>query len=247
MIGKLVSIEEARARVLAEAAPLPVEEQAIDECLGQALAEDVVAPHAVPPFDNSGMDGYAVKAADTVEASPESPAVLMVQETLAAGQVAQGVLEPGHAVKIMTGAPLPAGADAVVQVEATAEHEGQVQVFQPVRPGRNVRQAGEDVRAGDVVLRAGDVLGPAEIGVLASLGFPRAKVHRRPRVAVVSTGSELVEVDKPLGPGQIRNSNGHTLIALCRQLGAVVTGLGIVPDDYAATRKFLEEGLRYDV
>jgi molybdopterin molybdotransferase len=245
--NKLVSIEEARARVLAEAAPLSVESRPLGEALGAVLAEEIVAPHSVPPFDNSAMDGFALRAADVVDATVDSPAVLVITETIPAGHLASHRLGPGEAAKIMTGAPLPEGADAVVQSESTREENDHVLVLEPVRPGRNIRRAGEDVARGDRVLAAGAVFGPAEIGLTASLGLPFVQVHRRPRVAVISTGSELVEVDQPLGPGQIRNSNSYSLRAQCLQLGIQATALGIVPDDYAATRELIEQGLAYDV
>lgn len=247
MASKLVSIEEARARVLAEATPLPVESCSLAEALGAVLAEEIVAAHSVPPFDNSAMDGFAVRAVDVVDATAESPATLLVSETIPAGHVATHRLRPGEAAKIMTGAPLPGGADAVVQSESTREDNDRVLVFEPVRPGRNIRRSGEDVARGDRVLAAGSVLGPAEIGVMASLGMPFVHVHRRPRVAIISTGSELVEVNEPLGPGQIRNSNSYSLRAQCQQLGIQATALGIVPDDYGATRELIEQGLTYDV
>jgi len=247
MVDRLISIEEARARVLAEARPLPVEPRPLAEALGLVLAETLVAPHDVPPFDNSGMDGYAVRAADLVDASGECPIRLRVVETIPAGRVASRPVGAGEAARIMTGAPIPEGADAVVQVEATQESGGEVLVFAPVKPGKNIRRAGDDVRKGDRVLGPGTTLGPAEIGIVASLGFPTVQVHRPPRVAIISTGSELVEVERPLGPGQIRNSNSYSLRAQCQQLGAEATAFGIVPDDYEATRQAIEEGLKYDV
>ncbi len=247
MLDKLITIDEARARVLAEAKPLPAEKLSLTEVLGRALAETIVAPHAVPPFDNSGMDGYAVRTIDLLGASGEHPVRLRVVETIPAGHMPAREVRAGEAARIMTGAPIPAGADAVVQVEHTEETDGEVLVFESVRPGKNVRRAGDDVRAGERVLAAGTVLGPAEIGVLASLGFPQVRVHKRPRVAVISTGSELVEVDQPLRPGQIRNSNSYTLRALCQQLGIEATVFGIVPDDYEATRTAIAAGLEYDV
>jgi molybdopterin molybdotransferase len=245
--SKLVSIEEARARVLAEAAPLPLEARSLAEALGAVLGEDIVAAHSVPPFDNSGMDGFALRAVDVVDATADSPVKLLVSETIPAGHLATHRLGPGEAAKIMTGAPLPGGSDAVVQSESTREEDGRVFVFEAVRPGRNIRRAGEDVARGDRVLAAGSVLGPAEIGVLASLGAPFVQVHRKPRVAVISTGSELVEVDQPLSPGKIRNSNSYSLRAQCEQLGVRAEALGIVPDDYEATRRLIEQGLGYDV
>jgi molybdopterin molybdotransferase len=245
--AKMISIEEARTRVLAEAAPLAVEPRLLAEALGAVLAQEIVAPHSVPPFDNSAMDGFAVRAADTVDASTEAPADLLLGETIPAGHVAAHSLGVGEVAKIMTGAPLPDGADAVVQSESTVEKGGRVLIMEAVKPGKNIRRAGEDVVQGDRVLAAGSVLGPAEIGLIASMGFPAVQVHRKPRVAIISTGSELVEVDKPLGPGQIRNSNSYSLRAQCQQLGIEATTLGIVPDDYEATRRLVEQGLGYDV
>ena len=247
MSAKLVSIEEARSRVLAAASPLPAGSVPLPEAVGSVLAEDIIAAHSVPPFDNSGMDGYAVHAVDLVEATADTPARLLIAETIPAGHVATKSLASGEAARIMTGAPMPPGADAVAQSEITSEEDGYVLVHEPVRPGRNIRRAGEDVTVGDRVLAAGTPLNPAEIGVLASLGHAHVLVHRRPRVAIISTGSELVEVDQPLGPGQIRNSNSYSLRALCRQMGVEATAFGIVPDDYEATRTAIAAGLEYDV
>jgi molybdopterin molybdotransferase len=245
--AKLISIEDARSRVLAEASPLPAETIPLPEAVGSVLAGEIVASHSVPPFDNSGMDGYAVRAVDLVDAAAESPARLLIAEIIPAGHVATRSLASGEAATIMTGAPIPQGADAVAQSEITSEEDGYVLVYETVKRGKNIRRAGEDVMAGDRVLGAGALLGPAEIGVLASLGHPQVLVHRRPRVAIISTGSELVEVDQPLGPGQIRNSNSYSLRALCRQLGVEATPFGIVPDDYDATRRAIQAGLEYDV
>ena len=247
MPAKLISIEEARTRVLTAAAALPSETIALSEALGSVLAEDIIASHNVPPFNNSGMDGYAVRASDTVEATPDSPVRLPISDTLPAGHVAAHGLQPGEAIRIMTGAPLPDGADTVVQSELTSEDDGYLVLVEPVKRGKNIRRAGEDIATGDRVLGAGMPLGPAEIGVLASLGHAHLLVHRRPRVAIISTGSELVEVDQPLGPGQIRNSNSYSLRAQCLQLGIAAAAFGIVPDDYEATRTAIEAGLDYDV
>jgi molybdopterin molybdotransferase len=247
MAMKLISIEEARARVLAEAHPLSVESRPLAGALGSVLAEDIVSSHSVPVFDNAGMDGYAVRAQDTIDASPDSPSRLAIVETIPAGHVLTRVLGQNEAAKIMTGAPVPGGADAVIQSEVVEEVEGRVLVFEAVKPGKNIRRAGEDVMAGDRVLAAGSLLGPAEIGLIASLGRPAVQVHRQPRVAILSTGSELVEVDRPLGPGQIHNSNTYSLQALCRQMGVEPVVMGIVPDDYEATRRLMEAGLAHDV
>jgi molybdopterin molybdotransferase len=247
MSTKLISIEEVRSRVLAEAAPLPAESVPLLDTVGSVLAEDIIAKHSVPPFDNSGMDGYAVRAADIVEAAPTTPVRLVIAATIPAGHVASSPIAGGEAARIMTGAPIPEGADTVVQSEITSEEDNYVLIYEPVKPGKNIRRAGEDVVAGDRVLAAGALLGSGEIGLLASLGYPRVWVHRRPRVAVISTGSELVEIDQPLGPGQIHNSNSYSLRAMCRQMGVDATAFGIVPDDYEATRRAINAGLEYDV
>ena len=247
MSAKMISIEEARARVLAEAAPLPSEIRFLADVLDSVLAQEIVAPHDVPPFNNSGMDGFAVRAADTVDATEENPVVLSVVVTVPAGHVANVPIRAGEAAKIMTGAPVPEGADAVIQSELTEDLGAQVRLLQSAKPGRNVRHAGEDVTAGTRVLAAGAVLGPGEIGLIASLGYPEVRVHRHPRVAIISTGSELVEVHQSLGPGQIRNSNSYALRAQCQQLGIHADVLGIVPDDYESTRRMIERGLEYDV
>ena len=247
MAAKMISIEEARARVLAEAAPLSAEERPLAEVLGSVLAQDIIAPHSVPPFDNSGMDGFAVRAVDTVEADQDHPAVLKVVFTIPAGTTADGPIRAGEAAKIMTGAPVPEGADAVIQSELTEDLGEQVRILEAVRPGKNIRHVGEDVSAGDRVLTIGTILGPAEIGLAASLGFPTVMVYRRPRVAIINTGSELVEVDQPLGPGQIRNSNSYALRAQCQQVGIQAEVLGIAPDDYESTKRMIQQGLEYDV
>jgi len=243
----MISIDEARARVLAETAPLPAEVRRLETALGYVLAEDVVSSLNVPPFDNSAMDGFAVFAADVVDAGPETPVAMVLEGTIPAGHVADRALNRGAVAKIMTGAPIPPGANAVVQSELAREEDGRVLIYQAAKPGANVRRAAEDVAVGDRVLLAGAALGPAEIGVLASLGLAELRVHRRPRVAVLSTGSELVEVDQPLAPGKIRNSNGYALQAYCQQVGAEVTRLGIAPDDYDSTLRMVEQGLSYDV
>lgn len=246
-VQKLISIEEARARVLAEAKPLPLEKCGLAQALGRALGEEIVAPHNVPPFDNSGMDGFAVRAVDTVDAGPNTPVRLKIAQTIPAGTLGTGALGPDEAAKIMTGAPIPGGADSVVQAEVTEERGDTVLIYEPAKRGRNIRKAGEDVSAGERVLRPGAVLAPAEIGMLASFGMPEVQVHRLPRVAIVSTGSELVEVDEPLNAGQIHNSNSYSLRAQCQQLGIEPAVLGIVPDNYEATKRLMQEGLTYDV
>lgn len=243
----LISIGEAKALVLAEAAPLSVESLPLALVLGMVLAQEIVARHHVPPFDNSAMDGFAVRAEDTAAATADEPVCLEIVETIAAGDVSAVTISAGQAARIMTGAPLPQGADAVVQSEVTEENVAGVLVLEAAKQGRHIRRAGEDVKAGDVVLGPGSVLGPAEIGLVASLGYPKVEVHRKPRVAIISTGSELVDVDRPLAPGQIHNSNSYSLRAQCQQVDIEPVVFGIVTDDYEATKRAMEEGLRYDV
>jgi molybdopterin molybdotransferase len=244
---RLTTIEEARSIVLGEAGPLPKERRPLAESLNMVLAEGLAATHDVPPFDNSAMDGYAVLASDTTKASSEHPAALALTYTIQAGHSGSSELQPGEAARIMTGAPLPKGADAVVQLEVVEEAGDSVLIFGATRPGNNVREAGGDVSAGERVLESGTVLGPAEIGMAASLGLSTIAVHRRPRVAIVSTGSELVDVGRPLGPGKIYNSNGYSLRALCQQLGIEPDVLGIAADDREATTQLIAKGLEYDV
>jgi molybdopterin molybdotransferase len=230
----LIDIDEARRRVLAEVRPLPVEEVALDAALGRVLAVDVAAEADLPPFDSSAMDGWAVVAGAGGE--------LAVVGESRAGRPASRVLASGEAIRISTGAAMPEGADAVVPVERAEAGDGRVRV-PDVEAGRNVRRAGEDVRAGDVVLRAGADLGPAELGVLASLGRGAARCARRPRVAVVTTGDELVEPGAALAPGQIRDSNGVAVAAQARRAGAEVVRRAHAADDLDATRAALAAAL----
>lgn len=230
-------LEEAQAEVLGAMRLLPIEAVALADCLGLALAEDVVAPHAVPPFDNSAVDGFAVRAEDLT-----GPADLLVVEDVPAGHVARQPVVAGTAIKIMTGAPIPAGADTVVKVEDTSRHGEYVRIEVPAPLGTALRPAGGDMRAGAVVFEAGTVLGPAHLGVLASIGLARPGVRRRPTVTVLSTGDELESpTTGMLSPGKIRDSNRPLLLGLLAELGANVDDRGIVPDDAALLRSTLIE------
>jgi molybdopterin molybdotransferase len=232
-------LPEAQREVLSAIPLLPEVEVPLGEALGLALAAPVTAPHDVPPFANSGMDGYAVRAKDTAGA----PVTLEVVEDVAAGHVARGRVEEGAAIRIMTGAPIPEGADAVARVEDTAFEGDSVRVLVPVEPGTAVRPAGGDVAAGEVVLEIGERLGPAHLGVLASLGIARPPVHRRPRVAVVSTGDEVQSPETGvLRLGQIRDSNRPLLWGLLAGAQVELLDLGIVGDDAGLLRSTLEKG-----
>jgi len=217
------------------------EQVPVAEAGGLVLADDVVAPLSLPVFDNSAMDGYAVQAADIVGASAATPVTLPVAEDIPAGRTDRLTLAAGTAHRIMTGAPVPAGADAVVPVEATDAGYSVVQIRTAATPGQHIRRAGEDVTTGTTVLRAGHVLGPAALGLIAALGVARLRVIPPQRVLVISTGSELVAPGTPLQPGQIYESNAVMLAAAVREAGAQVAGMETCGDDVAQFRAVLDE------
>ncbi len=239
----LLTVNQALDHILSVLTPLPAERVPLLASYGRVLAEDVRAAQDIPPFTNSAMDGYAVRAVDAGAATRAAPARLRVVGQVAAGDVPRVEVSPGVAVRIMTGAPLPRGADAVVRFERTRADGGDVLILAAPQVGENVRQAGEDVRAGAVALAAGVVIRPPIVGLLASLGCSSVACHRRPRVAVLSTGDELVDIDAPLTPGKIRNSNGYTLAALVADAGGVPVPLGIARDNYADLHARIEAGL----
>jgi molybdopterin molybdotransferase len=236
----LISVEEALTVILKHFGPLEPERVPMLDALDRVLTEDIVSDINVPPFQNSAMDGYAVRAEDIAGASTDRPASLRVIGDLAAGHTTSQSVERGTAMRIMTGAPLPPGADTVVQFEATSEGvqaraAGQeretANILKAFRRGDNVRAAGEDIHAGEVVLPKGTIVRPAEIGVLASLGKQEVSVHRRPRVAILATGDELVTIDEPITPGKIRNSNEYANAAAVVKAGGVPVRLGIARDN----------------
>lgn len=241
------SVEEAQAAVLEQVPVMEPEPTPILEALGQVLAEDIHAEYDIPPLANTAMDGYALRAADTRGAGPANPVALRVVENLAAGYVSEAAVTEGTAVRIMTGAPLPPGADAVVPFERTEQDGEWVRVFeeQPLRA--NVREAGEDVRRGALVLAQGAELGPAEIGMLASLGRPVVQAYRRPRVGILATGDEVVAIDAPLTPGKIRNANSYSNAAQVLRQGGRPILLGIAGDSVDAIRERLRGGLRENI
>jgi molybdopterin molybdotransferase len=212
----------------------PVVELPVADCLGLVLSADLIAPIPLPPFDNSAMDGYAVRAAELAGAGTDTPVELPVPEDIPAGRTDVVPLAPGTAHRIMTGAPVPPGADAVVPVELTDAGVKQVKIFGGVAAGAHLRLAGEDVAPGNVVLAEGTVLGPIQLGLAAAMGSGTLAVRRRPRVLVLSTGSELVEPGRPLLPGQIYESNGVMLAAAVRAAGGEPELLRFVPDDVAS-------------
>ena len=232
----VIALEDAQSFVIGSCPPIPAVELALDRIEGLVLASDIVAHEQVPPFDNSAVDGYAVIAADTASVPVELPVVGEV----AAGAASDHVLQRGEVIRIMTGAPLPAGCDAVVMVEETDRlPDGRVRVNAGVEAGAAVRHAGDDVQPGDVLFPAGTVASPAVVGVLASINARTVQAHRRVRVAVLSTGDELVEDGRPLEPGEIRESNRRMLAGLLRETGCDVVDMGIVRDDEAALEQVL--------
>jgi molybdopterin molybdotransferase len=225
-----------QGEILDSVTVLPVKRIGLREALGLVLASDVTAPHDLPPFPNSAMDGYAVRAADVSTAPVELP----VLESVAAGAVATQAVRPGTAIQIMTGAPMPDGADAVVKVEDTEAVDTAVRILAGVPVGEAVRPAGGDVVAGTTVLRAGTRLGPADIGVLSSLGVAWPEVAKRPVVGIMSTGDEIVPPETTkLGPGKIRDANRFLLRGVLEEFGAVVVDFGIASDDPAELRRAL--------
>lgn len=229
----MISLGEAQARVRAAVGPLPVVSVPIAEAVGLVTAETVTAPDSIPPFANTAMDGFAVRADDLAAATGQVPVELPIVGTIAAGAVATRPLEAGEAMRIMTGAPMPEGADAVIMVELTESDDNAVRCKAAVPAGNHVRRAGDDLEVGTVVFEPGTTIGPAHVGVLASVGRIEIAVHRRPRVGVFSTGDELVVGPVALQPGQIRDSNRPQLLALVAEVGAEPVDLGVLRDDEA--------------
>jgi molybdopterin molybdotransferase len=233
----LTSVEAHLERILATVGPLPDFPQPLMETLGLAAAEDVVSPIRLPSFDNSGMDGYAVCHRDVATASDDNPVHLPVVGEIGAGQAQLLAMSPGTAVKIMTGAPVPAGADTVVPYEWTDRGVAQVRIGRAPEPGQHVRPAGEDVAEGDLLIENGTVLGPRHLGLLASVGRATVRSRPRPRVVILSTGSELRDPGQALGHDSIYDGNSFLLAAAARRAGAIAYRVGIVPDE---PRAFLD-------
>ncbi len=239
----MLTVAQALQAVLERVKVLEPAEVGIDEALGLVLAADIVAQEDLPPFVNSAMDGFALRAEDLAQASDTSVVRLRVVDDQPAGQVSSRSVGPGTALRIMTGASLPAGAHPVVPVEQVTTEGDWVSLRRPVRPGANIRQAGEDVRRGETVLRAGTPLRPAELSLLAALGHAQVKVIPVPRVVVMTTGNELVHVSQPLGPGQIRDANLHGLCAQVRAAGAMALPVARVRDEPEALEAALRRAL----
>ncbi|MCW2981477.1 MAG: hypothetical protein JWO14_3204 [Solirubrobacterales bacterium] len=246
-MAKAIEVEAARREILARVRATASQNVRLGEALGRRLAVDAVADGQFQPFDNSAMDGFAVRAEEVAGAGLGSPVSLTIVDESRAGHPATHAVKPGEAIAISTGAVLPAGADAAVRVEDTEVEGERVLIRAAVAPGENVRRAGEDIAAGETVLPAGTELGPAELGALATIGVDPIPVHRRPRVAVVTSGDELVPAGMPLRPGQIHDSNSQTVPALVRLAGAEVVMTRHAPDNPQGTRAALLRALEADV
>jgi molybdopterin molybdotransferase len=244
---RMLTVAQAQQRILDAITPLRTERVPLDEALGRVLAEPVVSRRTLPPFDNSGMDGYAVRHQDTRGASEAAPVVLPVVGESRAGMPPGHHLQPDTAMRIMTGAPVPDGADAVVRYEDTDSGREQVRIAVVVEPGTNIRHAGEDMNPGDAILDPGRRLRAPDLAACAALGNARLEVHRRPRVAVVSTGDELVEPDVEPGPGQIVDSNAVAIAAAIREAGGEPVRIGIARDTPADLRRAFTEAARCDL
>jgi molybdopterin molybdotransferase len=253
-LSNLLAVDEAIRRILDRIPALSVESVPTPQALGRVLAQDIIAAADIPPFANSGMDGYAVRAADTRSAAPDSPVQLTVVADIPAGVVPDRAVGSHEAARIMTGAPLPDGADAVIPVEHTdddwrAGGDGPlpdtVRMYQAARPGANVRPAGEDMHTGQTILHAGAVLRPQDTGVLIALSHAEVPVFRQPKVAILSTGDELVDLDEPLAPGQIRNSNSYVLAGMVAALGGLPIRLPVARDTLDDVRQRFGEALAH--
>ena len=240
--ASMLTVPDAMQRVLAGIAPLPPERVSIADCAGRVLASDVVAPLTLPPWDNSAMDGYAVRSVDLAGVTSETPVSLRVLETVAAGGMATSAIGAGEAIRIMTGAPIPPGADGVIRVEDTDGGVEQVRIRDARDAGRNVRRRGEDFHEGDAVLVAGSSIAAAQVGILASMGRASVDVHRAPRVAILGSGDELVDLDgvaDAIAGRKIISSNSYTLAAMVRECGGVPLNLGIAADSRDSLREHL--------
>ena len=243
----MIPVDEALDKILSHVLPLGFEKVSLLDTLGRVIGEDIYAKRNIPPLDNSAMDGYALKSEDVRMASQNHPVRLVVIEDLPAGFISTKTVEKGKAIRIMTGAPIPKGADAVVPVEVTKKEDGFVLIFNAAGPGENIRVSGEDVKQGDRVISRGNIVRPAEVGMLASVGRSFVSVYQRPLVAILCTGDELVDVDGDLNEVKIISSNSYTIGAQVKDCGAIPLQLGIAKDRKEEIEEKLRQGIRADV
>jgi putative molybdopterin biosynthesis protein len=232
MFKKLLTLKEAKQRIEKSLSPKPlgIEKIPLKKASGRALAEDIISPLNVPPFHRSTVDGYAVIAEDTFRAQEDQPVTLNLTGRVEAGAISTSELRKGNVLEIVTGAPLPTGSNAVVMIENTTQKDETILVFKPVAKGENIMEKGSDIHKDEIVLKKGDILSHREVGVVAALGLPHIKVFRKPRVGIISTGAEIVEIGKPLSPGKIYDINSYTLGAAVTEAGCMPISFGIARD-----------------
>lgn len=254
----MLSVEEARDRIVSMFQTLDTEEKAVLDTLGQVLAEDIMSDLDIPPLDNSAMDGYAIRYEDTLGASKEAPKIVKVIGEISAGQVPEGEVLPGTSIRIMTGAPIPQGANAVVPFEDTDEFGAasskisntlnqDIKINVETSKHSNIRPAGQDIKKGDVILRSGTIIRPAEAAIIASTGRSKIKVTRRPVISVIATGNELIEPGMKIKPGSIYDSNSYGIAASVTKYGGLPKFLGIAKDDWNSLEAKIEDGLESDL
>lgn len=243
----MITIEEALNKILSRVDPLGCEKVSLLEALGRVIGEDILANRDIPPFDNSGMDGYAARSEDIQNASPAHPVRLEVIGDLPAGSISRKKVEKGKAIRIMTGAPIPEGADTVVPLEDTKEGDGVVSIFETHPSAEHIRKAGEDVKKGVYVVSKGALIRPVEVGMLATVGRSFVSVYQRPLVAIVCTGEELVDVDGDVEGVKIVSSNSYALAAHVKDCGAIPIQLGIARDRKEEIQEKLLQGIRADL
>lgn len=243
----MITVDEALDKILSHIQPLGLEKVSLLESLGRVIREDIFAKRNIPPLDNSAMDGYALRSEDVQKASQNHPIRLEVIEDLPAGFISTKEIEKGKAIRIMTGAPIPKGADTVIPVEETKKEDGFVLIFKAAALAENIRRSGEDVKKGDRVISKGDTIRQAEVGMLASVGRSFVSVYQRPLVAILCTGDELVDVDGDLNEVKIISSNSYTLAAQVKDCGAIPLQLGIAKDRKEEIEERLRQGIRADV
>lgn len=243
----MISVDEALQFILDEVTPLEVIEQPVGESVGYTLTETIVAETPLPLFDNSAMDGYAIRIEDVSHATPDAPVWLRIVGEVPAGSVFETSIHSGEAVKIMTGAQIPSTADAVVMLEKARLRDGQVEIREPVPAGKHIRRRGEDVSPGEAIFERGTTIRLQHLGLLASLGRKTVRVYRAPSVAVLTTGSELIGLDEPLTPGKIYNTNSLILQKLLERTGVVLRDLGVVADDPGALKERIRQAMASDL
>ena len=243
----MITVKEALNHILGSISPLGLEKADILNALGRIIGEDIHALRDIPPRDNSAMDGYALKSKDITGAGAENPVILNVIEDIPAGYTPQKAVGSGEAARIMTGAPVPEGADAVIMVEETKSDGNSVRIYAKAAKSQNIRYAGEDVKEGDLVIRAGTLLRPAETGMLSALGRSFVKVYQKPLVALIATGDELVDIDGAASPGKIVNSNSYSLAAQVMECGGIPLQIGIARDNRDDLAEKFRGALRADI